>query len=455
MSGIGRLTALAVALLSAVGLPDQADSQITTDAAGLRDIGQDLVSAGLAEDAALVAEALLARDPQDAEALIIAAQAALLTGRNEAAVDFATRAHAGASGPVAYVAARLAATGHAQLEQYTLSQIWLRRARQAAPDEAAIREIAEDYRFVRERNPLNVQLTFGIAPSSNVNSGSASETIVLPGLPFEFILSGDARALSGLQISGGAALSYRLSVTESSATFANLQLQGRTYALSDSAKEQAPNARGSDYADIYLSTGLTHRWRTEVGGPIHSVTGNIGQIWYGGDPYSRFATLSYEWDKAIADRQRLALQGFLEWNERLTDGADYPTAGVRARWTVVGESGNRTTLSLTLREAMTDRPDLGFQGGTLSAQYDLAQPIGGMQLGFGAELDYRDFTGSIYSFDGRTDLRQTLRASAALTQINIFGFEPVVSIEASRTDSNIPLFEKDDLRVNFGLRSSF
>ncbi|MCC5974157.1 MAG: DUF560 domain-containing protein [Rubellimicrobium sp.] len=446
---------LLVAAWLATAAAQSAVSQIATDAAGMRQIGHALVAEGLAADAALIAEALLARDPTDAEALLIAAQSHLLRGDDAAAIATASDAWRQSSGPLAYEAARLAALGHARLGQYTLSQIWLRRARQDAPDAAAVAGVAADYRLVRDRNPLNIQLNFGISPSSNVNSGSATETIMLPGLPFEFILGGEARALSGIQYSAGTSITYRLAHTPNAATFANFQLQGRTYTLSATARDMAPNARGSDFADLHLSLGLTHRWQVAPGTALQTLSGSLGRTWYGGDPYTQFATLSYERDWALTDRQRLALQGFVEWNERLTDNAEFPTYGLRSRWTILDDRANRTMLSLTLREAATDILDLGYQGALVQAQYDFAQPLGGMRLTLGADLEYRDYPGSAFSFDGRQDFRQAIRATVAVPQINFYGFEPTLTLEASRTDSNIPLFEKQDLRMNVGLRSSF
>jgi hypothetical protein len=455
MRRLGRITAALVCLAGGFW-PATGSAQLTTDAAGLRVIAGGMLENGLPQDALLLAGALLQRDPGDVAALLILAEASILIEDNEAAITAATSAYPLAEGGQRYGAARLAALGHARMGRYTIAQIWLRRARQAAPNAEAARAVAADYRVLRDRNPLNVQLIFGISPSSNINGGSASETITLPGLPFEFVLDGEARALAGIQFSGGAALTYRLRADEVSSTNANLQLQGRTYALTDAARAQAPDARGADYADVYLAAGVTHRWQAESGSDVvKSVSATLGQTWYGGDPYSRFLTLSHEHDRALSDRQRLMLEGFAEWSGRLGEDDPYATLGGRARLTMIGETGNRTTLSLTLREAMTDQFDVGFQGATVTAGYDLREPVAGVRIGFGADLDYRFFENSAYSFDPREDLRTVLRVTAGLPRITFYGFEPLVTFEASNTQSNIPLFEKSDLRINLGLRSSF
>ena len=56
---------------------------------------------------------------------------------------------------------------------------------------------------------------------------------------------------------------------------------------------------------------------------------------------------------------------------------------------------------------------------------------------------------------GREDLRGWAGVSAAFTDWSYAGFAPVVSVEASRTDSNVSNYERSALSVGFSLRSTF
>ena len=83
----------------------------------------------------------------------------------------------------------------------------LQVAPEDVPDAATLEALERDFRIVRGRNPLSVALSFGVAPSSNINGGTSAETIWLyipafcgyiPTTPV-----GDALPLSGLRVNGG------------------------------------------------------------------------------------------------------------------------------------------------------------------------------------------------------------------------------------------------------------
>lgn len=96
--------------------------------------GVALVRDDRAQDAANVADSLLASRPNDASALILRTEAAIKLGNYANAAKFAGRAYRNAnSNNQKFGAARLAALAHSQLEQDTRAQLWLRRAREFAP----------------------------------------------------------------------------------------------------------------------------------------------------------------------------------------------------------------------------------------------------------------------------------------------------------------------------------
>jgi hypothetical protein len=115
----------------------------------------------------------------------------------------------------------------------TRAQLWLRRAAQNAPNEN-FKDIAiRDFRYVQRTNPWSTELSFAAAPSSNVNNGSARSTTRLFDLPFEFQLSGTARALSGIQYNAGFATRYRIAESQSSQSDLLFRFDHRTYTLSN------------------------------------------------------------------------------------------------------------------------------------------------------------------------------------------------------------------------------
>ena len=449
---------MASVALSLGAQPLRAQEGLTLDAQGMYQLTQQFLMDGRVEDAGRLTEALLQRDPQDPVALLLSAEVAFAGGRLEEGRAAARAAHAATDDPgLRFQAARLVAFAHAEAGQDTRAMLWLRRALPDAPSDEAVVQLRDDYNFLRDRNPLSVQLSFGITPASNINGGSASDTVRLIVPIFgevEFELIGASRALSGIQFSGGVTLAYRLAETPTSATLLQGQFSGRTYALSPEAQRQAPDDRGSDFADYSLTTNLTHRWVQDGWTAPASLSFGIGQTWYDDSPFVRFARLSadrsWQWD----DRNRLRLGLSAEWQERLRDDEGYGILGFDADWTRAYAPGT-LTLSAGVRDSLTDLEDVGSDGLSLGATWDLREPVAGFRLGFGADADYRHFDATAYGRGDRTDLRLTLRTTVGVSGVNIYGFEPTITLEASETDSDVDFFDRSDLRIDFGFRSTF
>ncbi len=449
---------LALALAWGAGA---APAQVATDAPGLREIAARLLASGEAERARALALALLARDGGDVAALLLLGRAELALGDPAAALVAARRAHAEAEdGRARFTAARVAAKANADLERWTRAQVWLRRARQDAPDAEAVAAVARDYRAVTAQNPLAVRLSFGLAPSSNVNNGSASAFITLPGLvdasgqPFQFEINGEGRPLSGLRVSAGATLSYRLARSERAETALEAQASGRTYLLSGDARDQAPEARGSDFADVTATLGLVHRWRPEAASAPSSASLTLGQTWYDAAPFVAFLQGSFSRGFRLGERNRLDLTEFAERTWRLEEEEAYWSVGGRLRLTRALPSG-RASLSLGLRDSLTDLPDVGYDGVTLGAGHDWGRPIRGLRVGVSGEADWRRYDLSGFSLDGREDRTLRLRATVGLPRIDVYGFHPSVSLEAFRTESDVSLYDRRGVTVDVGFRSSF
>ena len=433
-----------------------AQDDLNLSPAEMRGLSAGLIDDGRLAEAAALTDALIARDPSDATALILRARVALATGDAAGAIALASRAFRAAEGDdQRYAAARIAARGHAALKQDTRAQWWLRRAGNVAPDEAAERSVAAEFRALRQRNPLAISLQFGISPSSNVNGGSASDAIILPGLPFEFVLDGEARALSGLQIEGGINLSYRLEQTERAASFLDVSLQGRTYVLSAEARDQAPNARGSDYADVSATLSLTRRWLPQEARGPWSMTAALGQTWYDDSLFLSFGQVTLSKLTRFDRGRRLDVSGFVEGQDRIQDDEKLLAVGGRARWTWTRPTRDEASVSAGFRDTLDELPDVAFDSLSVGAAYQFAKPIRSARLGLGADLEYRYFEKTYYSIDPREDIRSSLRVTLGLPEYSYYGFEPQVIFRASRTDSSVALYDSRSLSIDFGIVSSF
>lgn len=406
--------------------------------------------------AAELADLILAVNPDDLDALITRARAALGLGDYETAKRLSKQAYRGTSNrDIKYVTARLAALAHAEQRQDTFAQLWLRRARQFAPNEENAEQVARDYRFLANRNPWSSSLRFGLSPSSNVNNGTEADFIFLRGLPFAFTPDENSRPLSGIEVSLGASTQYRLNVTETSATFLDFDVQGRTYVLSNESKRKVPDAKGSDYSDAALGIGITHRRILAEGLRPTTFSARLSQTWYSGDPYTRNIDLSASHSWLIGEQYLLGVNAAVQNRESLDDDPDVRVYRLGTTWTQIFENKDRFTAGLTYGQSQSDGLDQDYESLRLTANYSFDEPFANMKFGFGLEAERREFDATDFGNDTRSDRKGTVRMRVQFTDFEIYGFQPVATFEATRNESDVALFDREYVNFGFDLQSSF
>ncbi|WP_306006889.1 porin family protein [Aquicoccus porphyridii] len=412
------------------------------------------IEAGDTARARALTDALLARDPHDIEALLLAARAHRDAGQAREAQTHARRAWSVARAPRERHAAALAmAQALASSDQRTRAQFWLRRAAHHAPNERLRQAAVRDFRYVRQRNPLSVQLRFGITPKSNVNNGSANSTIDIFGLP-DVNLTGAARALSGLEVMGGAALRYRVAETPSRATDLTFNALRRDYRLSSEARRIAPTARGSDFAFAAISAGVTQRFMQLDTRRETTLSAALGKTWYGGSPYSDFARLSVGHTMPLSRVSRLDVK---LTGER-TRGPAAPHADLlraQASYTRVLSNRGQIGLSLQLTDSRASHASADFTEVATRLSYAPPQPILGVKTSFGLGLRARDYPATPYRAGARRDREASADMTMAFDRMDYLGFTPTLTLSTSRTDSNVGLFDVENLGLALGLRSAF
>ncbi|MBB3712167.1 hypothetical protein FHS00_001744 [Limimaricola variabilis] len=441
---------LALALGLAMGAA-AAPVEIGPDA--MRRLAAGALAAENAPAALELSRALLLRDPNDPTALMLAAEAATLTGDWPGVADYAGRAHRLVEGPARFRAARLAAHARMRQGRFTQAQFWLRRASPDAPDAAALEGLARDYRAVAARNPLAFRLGFGVAPSSNVNGGSRAEELRLPGLPFVFELTGDAKALSGTVFD--ARFGVRRSIANPALpgpAWIDLAAEARLPRLSASARRQAPEAKGADYARATVRAAANQRIAAEA--PI-DLSAEVARHWYGGDPL--VDTLRLGVARPLAQTQRaiveVSLAGEYSYRHDLDAGWWAPVGQLGFSRELAG--GDRLRMLLGLRHVSGERPDLSHDAVTLNLDHDLARPVGPARIGMGIEAQWRDYAATRYDMGGRQDRELQAELRVGLPQTARWSFYPELGLTARRSWSSVPLFEEQALTLELGLRSSF
>jgi hypothetical protein len=435
-------------------LPLHAEEPVTLTPAALLQAGQEALAARQVDVALRVADALLTRDPDDLSARLLRAQARRAAGDTAgAAEDGRILWRAADTAEERFAAAMVTAQALSTGGNRLAAQWWLRRATEVAPNDNARAVAVRDFRYVRSRNPVTLQFTLQAAPSSNVNGGSANDRMNFYGWVVE--LSGDAQALSGFEATLGVEGAYRFGQTEAGHWEATFAASQRAVVLSGAAQEQAPNAQGSDYDYASVSLGFGHKGQT--GSARHAVGVTLAHNWYGGADLSDTLAVEGSLDRPLSERFSLSLGASVERQWRRTGAPrsdDVLSLRGGGTWALAG--GDRVSAMLTGRRTWSVNPEVANDALTLRLGWDKAEPLAlGVTLSGGVTLGLRDYDRSRYAPGGRSDRTVGVDVALGLTGVDYMGFTPQIDLRAARTDSNVGLFDSNDLGVGISVKSAF
>lgn len=451
----GKLyAALLGAALAFAGVAHAAPIEMTP--AQLRDLGFREMAAHRVAAAHDIALALLHRDPADFFALILRARSARAMGRNAEARQAARAAWAQAKGrQQEYVAAEVRAQVLASSDMRPFAQFWLRRAADLAPD-AKVRDRAiRDLNYVRSRSHWVLSFSASVQPSSNINNGSANSTISILGLPF--LLSGDARALSGVVASGDAEATYRFTPTERALSRLHFHLGGTHNWLSAAAQRQAPTARGSHYDYLVAEAGFAQRLRASRRSlAIYDWGVTVGHNWYGGHDLSDYLRGSLSVERPLSPW----LTGFggASLERQVRRDNVQRSAVVATGYTGLSRrlgNGDQIGLTLGLRDTNSAAIDINHHGAFAQLRWQKARPVLGIRLDASAYMETGVYGASIFAPNGRHDVTRQVQLSALFTRVNRLGFAPEVTLQWRQVQSNVSLYAARGLSVGLAVKSVF
>jgi tetratricopeptide (TPR) repeat protein len=431
---------------------------------------------GHVERALAFSDALLFRDPNDITALLVRAHALRILQRYGEAQEAARAASRQAkTDEHKYTAAMLMAQALSSDGKRTRAQFWLRRARGVAPSAQHAAVAAQDFRYVRQRNPWQTNLSFTLAPNSNINNGSARESSSLLYDIFtplfgssEVLLGASSQALSGIEAGARVQSRYRFSQTEFRAHDLRLGASYRTYRLTQSARDdlaaedaervlrgEAPlNLTGSDFAYGTVQIGYGFRQLRQDRRGEFSAIADIGQTFYGGERYNSFlrAQVGQSYYASRTTKYDFGLSADLREAQR---GAAQDTYSIDGGISRKLSSGDGMYLGAALSTATADVERLEYDEVKLRGGYVLGREVMGTALQFGVHTSFRDYDVSPHDPSGRREFEVGADITATFRQIDYMGFNPTVSLNASRTESNIGLYDVNRLAVSFGIASAF
>lgn len=442
---------------------------------------------GEPETARRIAAALLQADPNDRAALLVLAAVEPQLGRPTQGRLAGARAYAvSVTNAEKYEAARLTALAAANEGRFTLAQWWLRRALTVAPTPADAAQTMTDARGLRNLNPWSSNVALSFAPSDNVNGGSESQVYTIDGLPSGPLgpgaLSADAQALSGWAGILDLSTSYRLNASPTYQTTVTARAYGRGVLLSQDAQAalnaEQSDAKASDFSTALLEFGLRHDRAATNGTYGFELT--VGQVWSQTEFDYSFLRLGANRRFPIGERTQLSFAASAErrWNDSYDP--EQWRRNIQGSWSRTGANGNVLSATLSYSNVLALAvPKVGtieigqetygfiyYQANTndnavsttVQVRYQLAKPVGPAQLDFSIGLQeqhFRDYVFVQVVPGGREDLRVFASVNAFFPDYSYAGFAPVVTLSASRTDSNVSRFDTNDLSLSFTFRSTF
>ena len=426
--------------------------------AQMRVYGFQLMASGDKVAAMSVAEALLERDPGDAAALFLKAQAASSGAEARRAARLSYRATQDPE--TRFSAAMFMASSYTQDNRKGSAQLWLRKASDLATSPEARALARAQFDYVRSRNPLILQFDLSVRPSSNVNDGSTATSFRNPGIPWlppEIEITGEQSALSGFEADYAADLTYRLPPTATTRTELSLHFDQSLVWLSSEAKRIAPEADAKNYATATIEAGLARLYRPLDGKVTYRFGAFAGHDWQGGRDLANRLRLELGADLMLTQSSALYVAASAEKQTRL-DAAirSSDVYNVLVAATKRLEKGDFLQFSLSGRNTVTD--SAGLENTAIAARvvWHKAKPLAGMGLSVSASSEVRDYPFSPYNLqDGRTDHRNLLDVTLDLNNVDYMGFSPSVTVTASDTSSNVDLFTTREVGVSLGFKSNF
>ncbi|MEO0831261.1 MAG: surface lipoprotein assembly modifier [Pseudomonadota bacterium] len=420
-------------------------------------------------------QGLLKANPDDVTGLLAIAVSGPKVGQAKAGFDAGKQAYRMADDPdLKFEAAYLTARAATKQEQFAKAQIWLRRAHNAAGNEAQETTVARTFQGLRSITPWSVRLDFSARPSDNINGGARDSSLVINDEEIGgSVFSPDSQALSGLVTTIQGAASYTLDQSPKHRTqlkfrgyrsFNRLSAESRRILEEEDEARVARNQKernitGSDFDYTFVEVGVAHVRRPKSQWLPDRYELTFGQTWYGSEQLDKLIRFSTGRTIRVGERSRLRLHSRVE--KRFSDRDEYDRFGrhISAKVTKALESGARLTYGAEFTRVTSDKNEQQYQQGLLNASYKLAEPIMGVAVTSRLSLSMRDYDNYNFAFidveGGRQDQTARLGVSFEMLDMTYYGFRPVISLDAKHTKSNINRFEGSSLGVSFGLRSAF
>jgi hypothetical protein len=229
----------------------------------------------------------------------------------------------------------------------------------------------------------------------------------------------------------------------------------RTYVLSEDAKDIAPDAEGADFATTSVFVGLSETYRMPDARGQLGWNLRFGQTWYSGEELLRYTRLGGTYQRAFGQNRLADASLTHERQDGLNGREDASIWTARFGYGMFLDSGNRISISTALTRAESDADYLDYAQRAIGLRYSLAKPIGPAKIEFGLTFADKTHDRSNLTADGRKERSVEASVTAALSDLDYYGFIPTVTLRMERTEANIDIYETESVGIQLGVRSAF
>ena len=291
---------------------------------------------------------------------------------------------------------------------------------------------------LRASKPFNLHVELALAPDSNINRATRSDTL---GTVFgDFAFDEDSKAKSGVGASARIRAQGRLALSDEVALAARTSLDANLY-------------RHTDFNDISLELAAGPQWR--LGRLRLSAEGGAGEQWYGMKPYQRSLRLAVSAVAPIGPVTQLRLDASARHaDNRVNDLQD--GRGVSAQVALERALSPGLLVAGSLGVDRFKAADAAYSTRSWRAGIAAYREMGSTTLSLGFDVGRLKADDRLQLLPlARSDRSLRLSAGAVHRRLAVAGFAPLTRLVIERNRSTVEFYDYNKVRTEFGIVRAF
>lgn len=286
--------------------------------------------------------------------------------------------------------------------------------------------------------PLGVQIEVALAPDTNINRATRSDT--LGTVLGDFTLDEDAKARSGIGAAVRGLAQVRQSMTDGLSVIARASGEARLY-------------RDKEFNDISLDLSVGPEF--QLGRTQFTAEAGVVQQWYGMEPYQRGFRLAGSATRPVGPVSQIRIDtGYRTVDNRLNDLQDGHGLSTRLRYerALSPTTLISTSIGVDRFKAQDQAYSTRFIGGSITGYRE----VGRMTLSAGIEVGRLKADERLLLLPHvREDSLIRFQLGSVFRQLTVGGFAPMMRVVIERNKSTVEYYDYTRRRTEFGIVRAF